>query len=157
MQQKFSPDMINGVYDPINFYTYYKNCPGKFKFPFGHKELLVKAANYCKNVVENIQHRTSLNVMSQQKEEKFVVPIAKEKIFRKIGDQMISAFNDAKRCTLSAWSYPSMDKKTITPQNLFIFLIMSEKFGIRLTFLFITFTLLQFYTHNFTDFTHLRT
>ena len=108
MQQKFSPDIINEVYDPINFYTFYKNCPGKFKFPFGHKELLVKAANYCKNVeLENIQHRTSLNVMTQQKEEKFVDPNAKEKLFREIGDQMISAFNDAKRCTLSAWSYPS--------------------------------------------------
>lgn len=113
MKHTFTRDMVDGPYYAINYYGLYKNCPLKFEFPWGHKQLLLKGDDVCsknvyaQNTVELPRFVAVSPGLIQRNQEDSELLRIEEKLFHKRDAEIILVFNEAKKCSLSAWSWPS--------------------------------------------------
>lgn len=98
MRNEFSVEMVTSDDTIENYLGIYQKNQEKFKLMCGHKTLLNAIKQTC-------QDKYQCAKFVDQETSQLSDPYSS--LFRKIGAQMITVYNDAKKVTLSPWSWPS--------------------------------------------------
>lgn len=128
-------DFINAFMKPrqtlANYFGIYATCKENFKFTTGQEASIDMLVGYCQNVLKQrgrINHNPDTapvaeanNIMKNDNDfmdiENFQRATTYDDLFRHIGSLLIFVFNDAKRTTLSGWSFPSRYVASQLSQN----------------------------------------
>jgi hypothetical protein len=122
MRSEFTADMILDAAPITDYLGKYTNCQQKFEFSCGQMVILQGAVECCQTLYPNQSTNDQNNKQSDdtesEEDDEFSIndgcfdPSIDEKdkvtsLRNHIGSLMINIYNDAKRSSLSAWSFPS--------------------------------------------------
>lgn len=119
MRNNFQSAMLGDFDKMFDYLGVFEKCQKEFVLLPGHKILMNIISKECKNLFhcgsgvggnENIGANENFEVIEKQNHRKLLVcsdVVEEDILLKKTGSHMITVFNDAKKITLSAWSWPS--------------------------------------------------